>query len=323
MSGWDASSTAAVISAAIALLAWVASLVQLLISRKWRRQDEASTAHRLLAAFEQEYASVVQPALATLADFKWQYPDGALWTALSVVPQKANAANGLGQPAGAALQEHRARNAAKDFWRRLLTAMENRQLPPGFGGVTRLPDGCRIIDFGTSHDGDTWRERANNFRLLAEPFDVANYYRMGLHRTKSGHYLEDDNRPSVFRDLEAMTIAHVRAQPPAATPLPAAPAPAGATALAAIVAAASAPTAQLQPQQDSAVAAAPGTQPAAAVKQYVSSVVWALALANGAAPASQTPPRVPAPAPPADWGWGSPAPPPETLLPTRAAPLPP
>jgi hypothetical protein len=37
--------------------------------------------------------------------------------------------------------------------------------------------------------------------LLVEPFDIANYYRLGFH-VSSGHYLVSDNRPDIYHRLE-------------------------------------------------------------------------------------------------------------------------
>ena len=53
--------------------------------------------------------------------------------------------------------------------------------------------------------------RANNFRCLVEPFEIANYYRCGFD-VDSGHYLASDNRTAVFARLEALAIAHQAAE---------------------------------------------------------------------------------------------------------------
>ena len=63
--------------------------------------------------------------------------------------------------------------------------------------------------FGIARDGhitfafSRWVYRANNFRELVEPFDIANYYRLELDRG-SGHYLHGSNRPGTFKRLEEM-----------------------------------------------------------------------------------------------------------------------
>jgi Enhanced disease susceptibility 1 protein EP domain len=81
-------------------------------------------------------------------------------------------------------------------------------LPPAF--CAARPD---HIEFGDSR----WFERANNFRELVEPFDIANYYRLELDR-RSGHYLSDDNRVDTYIRLEDMWRQHHRARtPPPAT----------------------------------------------------------------------------------------------------------
>jgi Enhanced disease susceptibility 1 protein EP domain len=67
------------------------------------------------------------------------------------------------------------------------------KLPPAFGEASN--DHIRFAN-------DDWLYRANNFREVAEPFDIANYYRLELDRA-SGHYLEG-NRPSTYDKLERM-----------------------------------------------------------------------------------------------------------------------
>ena len=68
------------------------------------------------------------------------------------------------------------------------------------------------ISFGSS----TWVNRANNFRELTEPFDIANYYRLELDR-ESGHYLHG-GRGATYVKLENMWRQHCRARkPPSAT----------------------------------------------------------------------------------------------------------
>lgn len=58
-----------------------------------------------------------------------------------------------------------------------------------------------------------WLERSNNFRELTEPFDIANYYRMGLDRG-SGHYLSGRNRPDIYAQLQDVWLAHLRGRNP-------------------------------------------------------------------------------------------------------------
>ena len=55
--------------------------------------------------------------------------------------------------------------------------------------------------------------RANNFRELVEPFDIANYYRLELDRY-SGDYLHDNNRVEIYRRLEDMWRQHCLGQIP-------------------------------------------------------------------------------------------------------------
>jgi Enhanced disease susceptibility 1 protein EP domain len=74
------------------------------------------------------------------------------------------------------------------------------ELPPAFG-VARL----NHIRFSNSR----WLESANNFRQLVEPFDIANYYRMGLDRG-SGHYLSGRNRPDIYTQLQDVWLPHLK-----------------------------------------------------------------------------------------------------------------
>jgi Enhanced disease susceptibility 1 protein EP domain len=75
-------------------------------------------------------------------------------------------------------------------------------LPPAFGSAN-----TDHIEF----NDDLWLERANNFRELVEPFDIANYYRLGLDR-QSGHYLSDNNRVDMYVRLEKMWRQHLRSR---------------------------------------------------------------------------------------------------------------
>jgi Enhanced disease susceptibility 1 protein EP domain len=74
------------------------------------------------------------------------------------------------------------------------------ELPPAFGSAS-----SNHIEFKE----DLWLERANNFRELVEPFDIANYYRLELDR-RSGHYLIDNNRVDMYVRLEKMWRQHLR-----------------------------------------------------------------------------------------------------------------
>ena len=52
-----------------------------------------------------------------------------------------------------------------------------------------------------AQDG-SWRVRANNFREVAEPFDIANFYLSNLNAC-SGPYLLHNNRPDVYVAFES------------------------------------------------------------------------------------------------------------------------
>lgn len=64
------------------------------------------------------------------------------------------------------------------------------------------------IEFAKNYEAATWRVRAQTFRVLAEPFDIAHHYSRGYHlahdattHSSKSHYLESDNRPWVSRHL--------------------------------------------------------------------------------------------------------------------------
>lgn len=87
-------------------------------------------------------------------------------------------------------------------------------LPPAFG-VAQPPvhspaSGAAQpgrIEFGVR--GGRWLYRANNFRELVEPFDIANYYRLEMDRS-SGHYVRDNNRVEIYGRLEDMWRQHCK-----------------------------------------------------------------------------------------------------------------
>lgn len=81
------------------------------------------------------------------------------------------------------------------------------KLPPAFG-VARAGH----ISFGSSR----WAYRANNFRELVEPFDIANYYRLELDLS-SGDYLHNNNRVEMYQRLEDMWRQHCQCQNPPPT----------------------------------------------------------------------------------------------------------
>jgi Enhanced disease susceptibility 1 protein EP domain len=76
--------------------------------------------------------------------------------------------------------------------------------PPSNASAHRVAQPS-CIAFGER--GSHWVNRANNFRELVEPFDIANYYRLELDRS-SGHYLDGDNRVDIYGRLEHMWLQH-------------------------------------------------------------------------------------------------------------------
>ena len=74
------------------------------------------------------------------------------------------------------------------------------KLPRSFG-VAEWQPLERLYNF--AFRDDRWAHRANEFRELVEPFDIANYYRLDLDRY-SGHYAPGSNRPTTYARLDAM-----------------------------------------------------------------------------------------------------------------------
>jgi Enhanced disease susceptibility 1 protein EP domain len=82
------------------------------------------------------------------------------------------------------------------------------KLPPAFG-IGRADH----LSFCVNR----WVYRANKFRELVEPFDIAKYYRLELDRDW-GHYLHGGNRPHIYTRLENMWRQFCRCwNPPPAT----------------------------------------------------------------------------------------------------------
>ena len=52
------------------------------------------------------------------------------------------------------------------------------------------------------YNGNHWLQLGhNNYRMVVEPIDIANYYHHRFWRD-SGHYLEDNNRPIAYKFFE-------------------------------------------------------------------------------------------------------------------------
>lgn len=188
-----------------------------------------------LAKLDERYRREAQPALGRLGAQKDSYATHhELWEALQFRPSAAAAA-APGAAAAAQLAtrqlraalvedlmaEQVARNCLKSFWSDLLDTMDAGELPTSFGVSTPppprngsstrrslgeqlavlrqlrwLPWAERLPPGAVRFASGMWAKRANNFREVVEPFDIANYYRAGLH-TDSGPYLP--SRPKVFK----------------------------------------------------------------------------------------------------------------------------
>ena len=228
--GLSASDIGSVAAACISFLAMVVTILIVVYDRHVRRQEASAAAaagqQALLDELEREYINCVQPKMAQLGLIKGEYPDGLLWAKLTG-QQPAGVAPVAGAAPASELEAQQlqagrmklllnvaaASQAAKGWWIRFHAAVCSDQLPPGFGkpadvagaAVDLIEHNKRAKESGKG--GEKWRFRSNNFRELVEPYDIADYYSVGLHKTPSGvvHYLQ--NRPGIFRDLEAIETA--------------------------------------------------------------------------------------------------------------------
>ncbi len=92
-----------------------------------------------------------------------------------------------------------------------------RMSPKGPGSSTHELDGKRkslkafwdevaeyIRDRSLTAGDSDWLQHAHSYRLIVEPMDIANYYRLKLWACSGGsHYLEDNNRPTGYQILQA------------------------------------------------------------------------------------------------------------------------
>ena len=134
------------------------------------------------------------------------------------------------------LAEQRARNQAKWFWEGLLTALDAGDLPAGFGsGGPAAAELCgsaalaalwkQWVRYGSaswlhkrlvtpaqreetrnvSFSEKRWRRRAQNFRELVEPFDLANLHRLRPGSLTDRHWdASEGGRPKIYARLQHM-----------------------------------------------------------------------------------------------------------------------
>eukprot|EP00898_Chlorokybus_atmophyticus_P003024 jgi/Chlat1/3722/Chrsp258S03871 len=97
----------------------------------------------------------------------------------------------------------RARRVLRDFWRSAYKWYMDGMLPPDLFSKSNV-----------------WCARGNTFRLMVEPIDIANYYRLELWKqwpVGNRHYLEADNRPEYYTFLELQYEKHNKTAPPSST----------------------------------------------------------------------------------------------------------
>eukprot|EP00898_Chlorokybus_atmophyticus_P000205 jgi/Chlat1/1185/Chrsp114S01646 len=97
----------------------------------------------------------------------------------------------------------RARRVTRDFWRIAYKWYMDGMLPAYF--------------FSESSD---WLVRGNTMRLMVEPIDIANYYRLELWKQwpiGNRHYLEAENRPEYYTFLELQYEKHNKTAAPSST----------------------------------------------------------------------------------------------------------
>eukprot|EP00898_Chlorokybus_atmophyticus_P005854 jgi/Chlat1/626/Chrsp103S01043 len=97
----------------------------------------------------------------------------------------------------------RARRVVRDFWRTAYKWHMDGMLPADFFSKSNV-----------------WCARGNTFRLMVEPIDIANYYRLELWKqwpVGNRHYLEADNRPDYYTFLELQYEKHNKTDAPSST----------------------------------------------------------------------------------------------------------
>eukprot|EP00898_Chlorokybus_atmophyticus_P002902 jgi/Chlat1/3612/Chrsp235S03603 len=96
-----------------------------------------------------------------------------------------------------------ARRYLRDFWRTTYKWHMDGMLPADFFSKSNV-----------------WCARGNSFRLMVEPIDIANYYRLELWKqwpVGNRHYLEADNRPEYYTFLELQYEKHNKSDAPSST----------------------------------------------------------------------------------------------------------
>lgn len=142
------------------------------------------------------------------------HPEGQLWEALQLtpatVPASASVIERLAakQLAGADLTTwlrlDAARASAREFWESFYGAIHDNTLPVGFDRETPEAD-VDLLDHRPARDMNLWRLRAESFRALIEPLDIANFYRLRK-SDAAPHYIS--SRPAIYTYLRQIKWYH-------------------------------------------------------------------------------------------------------------------
>lgn len=178
---------------------------------------------KLLGDFLSRYPAV-QVQLNYLAIFTIRHPGGKLWEALQIPSTKYQASNDQESLRNhlAAWQSEKdqldiwakvdkARFEVKEYWDQFYKHIDKGRFPDQFGRRTPF-DEVDLIDYRDGGKGEKWLNRADTFRVLVEPFDIVNWYRMGLDKKGSRQELcsyINNGRPGIYIKVQNAKIARL------------------------------------------------------------------------------------------------------------------
>eukprot|EP00898_Chlorokybus_atmophyticus_P002994 jgi/Chlat1/3696/Chrsp249S03837 len=143
-----------------------------------------------------KWRNEVQDAMDTIQAFMQTSPD-------YYADFRAYRASDDSQQEGPLKRVEQARRVLRDFWRSAYKWYMDGMLPPDFFSKSNV-----------------WCARGNTFRLMVEPIDIANYYRLELWKqwpVGNRHYLEADSRPEYYTFLELQYEKYNKTAPPSST----------------------------------------------------------------------------------------------------------
>jgi len=223
---------ALVLSVILAIIGFFVTLVTYFRTSKHTTESDRDNRLRALDA---EWYEKVQPAIAYLLRITNAHSPGALWIALEDKTLRGREApdvslgykldNMLDNELQVRNKIEQSRAIIMGFWIRLITSIEHNQLPHNFGKklpvlkwrVNRIlnwlgrplqlsDEIIDLVDYRTAdgslpRNSHLWVRRANLFRTVVEPFDIAKWYMDPLD-TRDGK-VYSDGRNNVYAIAEA------------------------------------------------------------------------------------------------------------------------